>query len=694
MRLLNRIVVLFLVPCLVADPVAVMGSAGAGHCSHPQSEFHSTFTSQALAIPPGYSGPTGTQEPILAAKRAAATSRIDRQDDEGGASNSPAALERQTTTVRTGEFGNPLSTLQIPSVENIEFDTDIAGKVQSELEHDRLYYGLSQAHARWFLEHSINDGIELAEGLTKEEINNNPQGFYVLGRIKHGGPFVIRRQTDALWGWDWDYDSGSYRPLPGQPEDLWRLDKVNGALHDALLALHKTPRELEAKLRADRSKLRIEIRAQHDFRGEHDRDNHTIILHADLLKSRNAMLGVMIDELLHVFNGMEDDLNTAPALQAWAESTAPYKRAGLQGLRDGLATLGTGDSVMDLFDDLYQQIVKMQARLMTQKRPRGMEETAYHEYVSTVIGSFDKRLAEAVADKMLKARGSAPDPYGLSRQTMPTGGESLLQAMRMGRAGGLVLHEENLRHLSASHQKLKPEDLLWLAQQLADGPRRSDRELDRIFYLFYQPWTDMPGDLREEVSARLQLAQHKGFLSPQRCSLFLYTMWTWLSPEERRPDLRLESPSRWKGASPADKLRWIRQAAESIRLDQMKGIVFPKEIAARLGIHVQNVYAIMEDGPLPAMALGLASEKLTPETVRAAAALAKSLPEDILFISDAARMLGCPPSKLKDWAMNYYGQGPSAHLIVHHELLPDFGWADALIQKDPSVEPSPLNSTS
>jgi hypothetical protein len=67
-KLLTRIVALLLAPCLMADPITVMGSVGAGHCPRPQSEFQSIqsiqisgkhgglflqfpLTSQALADP-------------------------------------------------------------------------------------------------------------------------------------------------------------------------------------------------------------------------------------------------------------------------------------------------------------------------------------------------------------------------------------------------------------------------------------------------------------------------------------------------------------------------------------------------------------------------------------------------------------------------------------------------------------------
>jgi len=78
-----RIVALILVPCLVIDPITVMGSVGAGHCPRPQSEFQSIqltqisgrhgglplqlFASQAFALRAGTSGrpPSGTSTAIL-----------------------------------------------------------------------------------------------------------------------------------------------------------------------------------------------------------------------------------------------------------------------------------------------------------------------------------------------------------------------------------------------------------------------------------------------------------------------------------------------------------------------------------------------------------------------------------------------------------------------------------------------------
>jgi len=59
MKIFTRILVVFLVPCMMMDPVTVMASMGlssdaiAGSHGGPPLQFHGLFTSQALAIHPG-----------------------------------------------------------------------------------------------------------------------------------------------------------------------------------------------------------------------------------------------------------------------------------------------------------------------------------------------------------------------------------------------------------------------------------------------------------------------------------------------------------------------------------------------------------------------------------------------------------------------------------------------------------------
>ena len=63
-KILTRIVAVYLVPCLLADPMTVMGSVGTGPCPRPQLESH--FTSQALIEPPFAAPVINTIEALVA----------------------------------------------------------------------------------------------------------------------------------------------------------------------------------------------------------------------------------------------------------------------------------------------------------------------------------------------------------------------------------------------------------------------------------------------------------------------------------------------------------------------------------------------------------------------------------------------------------------------------------------------------
>ncbi len=345
-----------------------------------------------------YSDPKhwNNEGPIPMPKGTSGTSRPNFSDDP----SSPSSGRRHTLPVRTGEFGNPLEALKMPPLHELEAKVE---QVNTHLLQDRLYYDVGTPHILWLLRNSKSLPFTLAPDLSEESIRAVPDGMFVLGRIAKGGPFVIRSQSDALWGWD----VTSKKDFASAME-ISQQAKLRLALLDALEALGKNEEDLTKILAQRKAHLRFELRDHHDYPAEHDRYTQTIIIHARYLDDRNAMLGILIDELRHIFEVEEDEANTAPALKAWAEAQTHYKAAGWAGLRAGLIAWGVSIEILAVFD----RLVRNYKSYRLQTPPLENQEEIISQSYSDLFLDLSRAL--------LKERGVPPlDPFGRPRRTAP-----------------------------------------------------------------------------------------------------------------------------------------------------------------------------------------------------------------------------------------------------------------------------------
>jgi len=303
-----------------------------------------------------------------------------------------SGISRETAPIRADKFGNPLGALEFPHFKDAYDYLDHGDSVRTHLSNDRLYYGLYARDVEWFLDEAILDKSG-NKPLTLDEIVNTRDARYVVGRIQPEGRWVIRRERDALQGWNYSTKQNFAGPL-----DKGDKGKIEDALQSALKTLGYTLKELELVLRERSHSLKFEVRSLHDFKGERDRNTDTIILHKSLLDNPDALLIVMIDEIRHVMTGEEDETNTAPALKVSA------KAIGVKRLFDGLVALGTSDLVLAQVTLLHTDIAA--------KRAETIDWSAYEDNFA------------AIARQLLRDKGEALDSQGHPRQTMPLGGSN------------------------------------------------------------------------------------------------------------------------------------------------------------------------------------------------------------------------------------------------------------------------------
>jgi hypothetical protein len=287
----------------------------------------------------------------------------------------------------------------------------------------------------------------------------------------------------------------------------------------------------------------------------------------------------------------------------------------------------------------------------------------------------------------------------------PESGDRLLKGFRERNPKRPRLDQEIVRRLYVVREKLAPEDLIWLTEELAQGHVPTLKALEWFFYLVYQrqrPWTGMTEATRDQVTANIEKARERipqEIRETMRIGL-LFAVWTPFTDSEMRRHLPADIPRRWCKASLPEKLFWIRKASSQIRAQAHKEFAARLEIADALGFQDKGktLNKFMEKTcPLPEMALGVVSLRTSATIIQTVSWMAKDSPDDILFVEDAAHVLGRTAESLRSWVKNKYPetlksnhQTPSVYLLDKFQLLPEDIWVNVLVEPDLSKPPSPF----
>jgi len=186
--------------------------------------------------------------------------------------------------------------------------------------------------------------VRLEPGLTLEDLQHEDVTTFVIGRMKPGGPFVVRHESDALRGWDYSTDKDFAGKMLLQEKKA-----IRQALQTAFQVLGISEQQLREKLVPKGWHLRFERRSLNRFKTQRIPETATILLHKSILDKPNGLALAMTDEIRHILTDDEDEDNTEPSLRAYLAET------GVAGLKKALQELATKNSILQLIDQLCAQ---------------------------------------------------------------------------------------------------------------------------------------------------------------------------------------------------------------------------------------------------------------------------------------------------------------------------------------------------